>query len=131
MGVIELGVQTRMAPTYEDLLDIIKQKDDTIIAQGNVIKELKEKLEKVETELHKYHNENTPPSANKHLKTDTKGLHAKGGKRGAPFGHKGITRRQQPKEFNEVDANECPNCHSDNLQDVTLLKRTTMLIPPT
>ncbi len=111
-----------MAPTYEEL-----RKENEELRKEN--EELRGRLEKVVKELHKYHNENTPSSANKHLKSNTNGLHAKGGKRGAPFGHKGTTRRQQPEEFNEVDANKCPNCHSANLEDVTILKRTTEEIP--
>jgi len=122
MGVRRLGEPTRMEPTYEDLLKIIG-------SQNKRIKDLEDKVEKLEKELHKYHNENTPSSANKHLKSNTKGLHAKGGKRGAPFGHKGTTRRQQPEEFNDVDANECPGCHSNDLEDVTTLNRVTEEIP--
>lgn len=122
-----------MPPTYEELLETIKKKDDMIEElekrHGEEIRALKERLEKVEKELHKYKNENNPSSANKHLKRNTQGLHAKGGKRGAPFGHKGTTRRQQPEAFNEVDVNECPNCHGDNLEDVAVLKRVTDEIP--
>jgi transposase len=111
-----------MKLTYDELVEIVEslQKEN---------KELKERLEKVEKELHKYKNENTPPSANKHLKSDTQGLRAKGGKRGAPIGHKGITREQKPEEFDDIDANECPNCHGNNLKDVTVLKRITEEIP--
>jgi transposase len=122
-----------MQPTYEELLEIIKSKDERIEQlerrHSEEIRELRERLEKVEKELHKYKNENTPSSANKHLKGSTHGLHAKGGKRGAPFGHNGTTRRQQPEEFNDVDADECPNCHSNDLEDVTILKRVTEEIP--
>ena len=105
-----------MAPTYEEL-----QEENEKLREEN--KELKERLEKVEKELRKYHNENTPSSANKHLKPNTNGLHAKGRKRGAPFGHKGTTRQREPEEFNDVDADECPGCHSNDLVDVDVLKR--------
>ncbi|EQD30519.1 Transposase IS66 [mine drainage metagenome] len=125
-----------MAPTYEELLKIIESQNEVIESQGKENREIKqennelrERLKKVEKELRKYHNENTPPSANKHLKGNTQGLHAKGGKRGAPFGHKGITRKQQPDEFNDVDTGECPGCHSNDLEDVDILKRTVEDIP--
>ncbi len=105
-----------MPPTYDELVEIVEslQKEN---------RDLKERLEKVEKELHKYKNENTPSSANKHIKPDTRGLHAKGGKRGAPFGHEGTTRRQQPEETNDIDANECPGCHSEDLEDVNVMRR--------
>jgi RNA polymerase subunit RPABC4/transcription elongation factor Spt4 len=86
-------------------------------------------VKRLNNELRKYKNENTPSSANKHLKGNTYELHTKGGKRGAPVGHEGITREQKPEEFNEVDANECPNCHSTDLEDVSVLKRVTEEIP--
>ena len=100
-----------MKPTYDELLEIIEEmkrvhKEDQ--------EEIKERLEKVEKELHKYKNENTPSSANKHLKGNTQGLQAKGGKRGAPNGHKGTTRNQKPEELAVIDATECPNCHGND-----------------
>ena len=72
-----------MKPTYEDLLKIVRelQEENGEIRREN--KELGDHLERVENELRKYKNENTPPSANKHLKGNTQGLHAKGGKRGS------------------------------------------------
>ena len=115
-----------MKPTYDELLEIIEEmkrvhKEDQ--------EEIKERLEKVEKELHKYKNENTPSSANKHLKGNTQGLQAKGGKRGAPNGHKGTTRNQKPEELAVIDATECPNCHGNNLEDVNVLKRIVEEIP--
>ena len=86
-------------------------------------------VKRLNNELRKYKNENTPSSANKHLKGNTYGLHTKGGKRGAPVGHEGITREQKQEEFNEVGANECPNCRSTDLEDVSVLKRVTEKIP--
>ena len=84
-----------MQPTNEELLKKIDE-----LQKEN--KELEERLEKVEEELRKYHNENTPSSANKHLKGNTQGLRTKGGKKGAPFGHKGTTRKQVPDEFDDI-----------------------------
>lgn len=111
-----------MQQTYDELLRIIE-------SQNKEIKDLKERLEKVENEFRKYKNENTPSSANRHLKGNTQGLRAKGGKRGAPFGHKGTTREQTPDEVSEVDADECPTCHSNDLEDVDILKRTVEETP--
>ena len=118
-----------MQHTNEELLKRIEelQKENREIRQEN--KDLKERLEKVEEELRKYHNENTPSSANKHLKGNTQGLRAKGGKRGAPFGHKGTTRKQIPDEFDDIDANECPGCHSDDIEDVGVLKKVVEEVP--
>ena len=101
----------------------------TVYSQNKEIIYLKERLDKVEKEFRKYRNENTPSSANKHLKGNTNGLRAKGGKRGAPFGHKGTTRKQVPDEFDNIDANECPGCHSDDIEDVDLLKRFVEEVP--
>ena len=118
-----------MAPTYEELVEIVKSQNKIIESQNKQIDNLKGRLEKIEKEFRKYKNENTPPSSNKHLKGNTQGLRAKGGKRGAPFGHKGINRQQQPEELNDIDADTCPNCHSDDLEDVDVLKRTVEEIP--
>ena len=115
-----------MDKSYADLLkeiDLLKKesdKKDTMIEKlRKTVEELVSEVKRLNNELRKYKNENTPSSANKHLKGNTYGLHTKGGKRGAPVGHEGITREQKPEEFNEVDANECPNCHSTDLEDVS------------
>lgn len=79
---------------------------------------LKKKNEALEKELYKYKNSNTPSSANKHLKENTLGLKAKyGSKRGAPMGHRGITRRKREdgKPY-EIHASECPRCHSKDFE---------------
>ena len=90
---------------------------------------LKKKVEELESELRKYKNENTPPSSNKHLKGNTQGLQATGGKRGAPEGHEGVTRDQKPDDYQQVDAKECPNCHGDNIEDINTIKTTVEEIP--
>jgi len=69
--------------------DIIINELKTIIEQqASEIAELKK-------ELSRYINPNIL-SSNKHLKPNTQGLKSKGTKRGAPFGHKGATRKQTP-----------------------------------
>ena len=76
-----------------------------ILCKSNIRKKSKEELvdelyekylevEKLKRELEKYKNPNTPSSSNKHLKRNTQGLQAKrNSKRGAPKGHKGVTRQ--------------------------------------
>jgi transposase len=94
-------------------------------------KRLKQELEKankrineLEKELKKYKNSNTPSSANKHLKPNTNGLKSKkGSKQGAPKGHNGTTRKQNPTVKVVVDANHCPMCNSTNLEDKKVLNR--------
>ena len=54
---------------------------------------------KLQNELLKYKNPNTPSSSNKHLKPDTSGKQSKeNSKRGAPIGHIGKTREQIPQK---------------------------------
>ena len=97
--------------------------------RDKIILELCEENKKLQAELAKYKNSNTPPSANKHLKPNTKGKEEKGGKRGAPEGHEGTTRQQTPEEHNVVDAAECPGCHSHNVEDTKVINKTTEEIP--
>ncbi len=117
----------------EEQLKKTEEEKEKVEEEKRKIVEENEALEKenkkLQAELSKYHNENTPSSANKHLKGNTQGLHAKGGKRGAPFGHKGTTRKQEPEEFNDVDTNECPGCHSSDVVDVDVLKRVVEDVP--
>lgn len=91
---------------------------------------LEEDVEQLEKELAKYKNPNTPSSSNQHLKENTRGKKAKkGAKRGAPFGHKGITRILKALNKIIVDADKCPKCDSPNLKDKKVLKRTVIDIP--
>ncbi len=117
----------------EEQLKKSEEKNRKVEEEKRKIEDEKRVLEKenkkLQAELNKYHNENTPSAANKHFKPNTQGLHAKGGKRGAPFGHKGTTWKQKPDDFNEVDANECPSCHSGNLEDIDVSKRVVAEIP--
>ena len=101
-------------------------KDDLI----KIILQLQKKIIELENELKKYKNSNTPPSSNKHLKPNTKGKKSKrGSKRGAPKGHKGTTRRQDIDRREIIDADNCPRCGSDNLEDEKVLKRVVEEIP--
>jgi cell division septum initiation protein DivIVA len=86
--------------------------------------DLRKEKEELEKELKKYKNSNTPSSSNKHLKKNTQGLQAKkNAKRGAPKGHKGVTRKQTIDTHEVVDADECPNCHNHNLKDKKIINR--------
>lgn len=89
-------------------------------------------IDQLKAELLKYKNPNTPSSANKHLKPDTQGMRKKGGKRGAPNGHKGTTRRHAPTKTLDIDACTCPKCHGLNLKDNKIYKRRVddVLEPP-
>jgi len=87
-------------------------------------KELIDVIINLATELRKYKNPNTPPSANKHLKPDISGKQAKeNSKRGAPIGHIGKAREQIPQRKEIVDCDECPNCHGHNIFDEKVIKQ--------
>lgn len=82
-------------------------------------------IEKLEKELKKYKNSNTPSSANKHMKEDTKGLKVKkNAKRGAPKGHKGATF-VWPKVNEIIDLIEekCAQCASTNIMPTGYVKK--------
>ena len=101
-------------------------KDDLI----KIILQLQKKIIELENELKKYKNSNTPSSSNKHLKPNTAGKKSKrGSKRGAPKGHKGTTRKQNIDRYEVIDADECPRCGSDNIEDEKVLKRIVEEIP--
>ena len=103
-----------------------QSKEDLIL----IILQLQKKIIELENELKKYKNSNTPPSANKHLKPNTEGEKSKpGNKRGAPEGHKGTTREQNIDRHEVIDADNCPKCGSDNLEDEKVLKRVVEEIP--
>lgn len=97
-----------------------KSKEDII---KDYIELFKEK-EKLERELKKYKNPNTPSSSNKHLKPDTLGLKAEvGAKRGAPKGHRGATSvLSSPDEIIPILTEECDRCHSHNVEPTGYVK---------
>lgn len=94
-----------------------KSKDELI---DEIIWREKE-LEHLRKELRKYKNPNTPPSAHPHLKPFSPTPPKRNRKRGAPEGHKGITKpwEKSPEELH-ITAQECPGCHS---KDITVLKK--------
>jgi len=110
-----------------DITNYFGMEKDALIKR---ILSLEEDVEQLEKELAKYKNPNTPSSSNQHLKENTRGKKAKkGAKRGAPFGHKGITRILKALNKIIVDADKCPKCDSPNLKDKKVLKRTVIDIP--
>lgn len=89
-----------------------------------IILEKEKKINKLERELRKYKNPNTPSSANKHLKENTQGLRAKkGAKRGAPVGHKGATFEFPPSDkVIPVTTDQCGACYSFNIEPTGYVK---------
>ena len=84
--------------------------------------------EKLEKELKKYKNSNTPSSANKHLKENTQGLKAKKkSKRGAPKGHKGSTLRLMPEKIINLIAKLCGKCGSSNIKPTGYTRKKTVV----
>ncbi|MEK6647397.1 MAG: IS66 family transposase [Candidatus Firestonebacteria bacterium] len=85
---------------------------------------LKKEKEKLERELKKYKNPNTPSSASKYFHDNTNGLKAKiGTRRGAPVGHKGNTIiLPEPDKIIHVRAKECSCCHGKNINPTGYVK---------
>lgn len=105
-----------------------KFKDKT---KEELIKELYDSYvekEKLEKELKKYKNSNTPSSSNKHLKENTQGLKAKkGAKRGAPKGHKGNTLQLSPDKIIDLIAKLCGKCKSPNIKPIGYIKKRIVI----
>ena len=85
--------------------------------------------EKLEKELKKYKNSNTPSSANKHIKENTEGLKVKvGAKRGAPKGHKGSTFVWPDiNKTIRLFAKRCGNCNSKNIESTGYIKKKKVI----
>jgi len=106
-----------------------KYKDKT---KEELIKELYDsyvKKEKLERELKKYKNPNTPSSANKHIKSNTQGLKAKkNAKNGAPIGHKGKTLiLPETDKIVSLSAKNCPICLSTNIRFTGYIKKKKVI----
>lgn len=87
-------------------------------------------IDKLKRELRKYKNPNTPSSAHPHLKPNTQGAVASG-KRGAPKGHAGTTRPwKQPGETRPITAEECPGCHSKDIEIIGKRHQQVEETPP-
>jgi len=107
-----------------------KSRDEILKEMFELYKE-KEKLEK---ELKKYKNANTPSSANKFIKSDTQGLKAKKkAKRGAPKGHKGSTFVwPDVNKIIDLFVKKCNQCESTNIEPTGYVKtkKVVCLIKP-
>ena len=90
----------------------------------------REQREDIERELKKYKNSNTPPSAHKHLKPNTQSA-KKSRRLGAPKGHIGTTRsKKKGDEQRLIAAEECPGCHSKNIEVLSVQKQQIEEMPP-
>lgn len=95
-----------------------------------LVKKLYEETQKLKKELRKYKNPNTPPSAHPHLKPCVKSS-ASGRRRGAPLGHKGVTRQRKTNgEPRHITGEGCPNCGSVDLSVIGQRRQQQEEIPP-
>lgn len=97
---------------------------EIILDRDKEIEELKKEKEKLERELKKYKNPNTPSSANKHFHENTNGLKAKtGARRGAPEGHKGNTIiLPEPDKIIQIHAKKCSCCNGKDIKPTGYVK---------
>ncbi len=104
--------------------EIIKDFIDLLIEKDNLLLE----KNKIEKELKKYKNSNTPSSSNKHLKENSDGKKAKNGaKRGAPKGHKGNTLILSPQEIINLITKYCNLCYSKNIRPTGYIKQRKVI----
>lgn len=103
-----------------EAIQIIKQ-----LQQEN--KELKEKINILEKRLRLYENPHTPPSQRRFKDGGRGGSNSvSSGKRGAPLGHRGATRKTpEPDEVIPVTTDLCPSCgchpgESKGIETVTI-----------
>ncbi len=107
---------------YQELL---KRIDDL----ERINKEQATKISELESEIQKYKNPHTPPSAQRFKKNPPKQITSS--KRGAPKGHKGATRQTpEPDEIIDIKAEFCECCNSDDLEIENVEPITIEDIPP-
>ena len=95
------------------------------------IKELKERITKLENKLQAYENPHTPPSQQRFKRNSGGNNINPPGKRGAPVGHHGATRvMPKPDEIIPVTIDQCPCCGSVLGDAVSVEQRTIEEIPP-
>jgi len=97
-----------------------------------LVRKQQEEIQRLERELKKYKNPNTPPSANQHLKPAySKTIEVKSHKRGALFDHPGTNRakKETPNE-RHVPGTECPGCQSKNFKVIGQKLQQQEEIPP-
>lgn len=126
-----MRLKKRVAKLEKDLelaLHQVTEQQNQINGQETIIKKQQIEIENLKNELAKYKNSNTPSSANKHLQSSKQSNQVEketNGKRGAPFGHKGATRKRVPTRKQEIDCDTCPKCKGHNLKTIQRLKRVT------
>lgn len=90
---------------------------------------VKKEKEALEKELHKYKNPNTPSSAHPHLKPVAASARSK--KRGAPKGHKGVTReKKETPHSRHIVGEECPRCLSKSFEVIGHKLQQQEELPP-
>lgn len=111
-------------------------KENAILARKNYdLKKQNAELvlinEDLNSRLALYENPHTPPSAQR-LKKEKKKKKSKGSrKRGAPKGHKGVTRPTPPPDrVVEVTTELCEKCGSSNLEEKGITRKTIEEMPP-
>jgi transposase len=108
--------------SYQELLKRIEYLERTNKEQAAKISEL-------ESEIKKYKNPHTPPSAQRFKKNPPKQIISN--KKGAPFGHKGATRQTpEPDEIIDIKADFCESCNSYDLEIENVESTTIEDIPP-
>ena len=101
---------------------------EELIDAFDEIEFLKKSKRRLERELKKYKNSNTPSSANKHLRKNTAELKAKKRtKRGAPKGHKGNTLILTPKNIINLTSEDCGKCNSKNIKPTGYTKKRIVI----
>lgn len=119
--VLQLDRQKLVDKSKEELLDELQKAYDAL-------NKANEEIDRLDNELRKHKNPNTPPSAHPHLKPDVKlkTSHA----RGAPDGHVGNTRpKQEADEKRHITQTECPNGHT-NVTVVGIVHQQIEELPP-
>ncbi len=98
-------------PIQQSYQELLKRVDDL----ERINKEQATKISELESEIQKYKNPHTPPSAQRFKKSPPKQITSN--KRGAPKGHKGATRQTpEPDEIIDIKADFCERCKSDDLE---------------
>jgi len=104
------------------------EEDNKDLREDN--KDLREKLNDALGKLAYYEGPNVPSSQQK-MKKKTKLKSSTGKKRGAPNGHKGVSRkRKETKNIIVVSAEDCEKCGSKNVRLRTIAEKTSEDITP-
>ncbi len=112
-------------PIQQSYQELLKRVDD--LERTN--KEQAAKISELESEIQKYKNPHTPPSAQRFKKKPPKQITSN--KRGAPKGHKGATRQTpEPDEIIDIQADFCERCNSDDLEIENVEPITIEDVPP-